>query len=341
MSQYKIAIVGECYGEQEAFWGKSLIGPDGQELDRILSDVDIRRGDCFITDTFKLRPPGDKLSNLLCPKRDPLVSTRYTAPLETGKYLKKEFETQVDRLAEELDKVRPNVVLALGGVACWALLGTNRVSKIRGTVADSTLVPGLKVLPTYHPSAIRKQYKLRAVTLLDFMKANRESEFPEIRRPNREIWLDPDLSDIERFYDAYIANAEYLAVDVETARGQITCIGFAPSPRVSLVIPFVDYRKPGYHYWSTFDQELAAWNLVAKILDSKSKKIGQNFLYDMFYIWKLYGIPVRNYSDDTMLLHHSLQPEAQKGLGFLGSVYTNEVAWKTHRPKGTIKREDA
>jgi hypothetical protein len=43
-----------------------------------------------------------------------------------------------------------------------------------------------------------------------------------------------------------------------------------------------------------------------------------------------------------MLLHHALQPEVQKGLGFLGSIYTEEPAWKIMRPrgKGTIKRED-
>jgi hypothetical protein len=29
-----------------------------------------------------------------------------------------------------------------------------------------------------------------------------------------------------------------------------------------------------------------------------------------------------------MLLHHSLQPELPKSLGFLGSLYTNEQAWK-------------
>ena len=32
---------------------------------------------------------------------------------------------------------------------------------------------------------------------------------------------------------------------------------------------------------------------------------------------------------DTMHAQHSLQPEQEKGLGFLGSIYTNESAWKT------------
>lgn len=46
-------------------------------------------------------------------------------------------------------------------------------------------------------------------------------------------------------------------------------------------------------------------------------------------------------SDDTMLLHHALQPEALKSLGYLGSIYTDEGNWKQMREKvKTIKRED-
>jgi len=32
-----------------------------------------------------------------------------------------------------------------------------------------------------------------------------------------------------------------------------------------------------------------------------------------------------------MLLHHAMQPEMEKGLGFLGSLYTNEPSWKFMR----------
>ena len=35
-----------------------------------------------------------------------------------------------------------------------------------------------------------------------------------------------------------------------------------------------------------------------------------------------------------MLLHHALQPESEKGLAFLGSVYTNEASWKMMRQAG-------
>jgi hypothetical protein len=65
-------------------------------------------------------------------------------------------------------------------------------------------------------------------------------------------------------------------------------------------------------------------------------------MYDLHFLWRGYGIPTVNCDDDTMLLHHSLQPESEKGLGFLGSVYTNEASWKLMRARGktTIKRDE-
>ena len=37
-------------------------------------------------------------------------------------------------------------------------------------------------------------------TVMDLMKAKREAEFPEVRRPKREIWIEPTLEDLDEFY---------------------------------------------------------------------------------------------------------------------------------------------
>jgi hypothetical protein len=61
----------------------------------------------------------------------------------------------------------------------------------------------------------------------------------------------------------------------------------------------------------------------------------------MNYMLRTVGIAARRMKDDTMLMHHALQPEMEKGLGFLGSVYTDEPAWKFMRAKHeTLKKED-
>lgn len=343
---YKIAIVGEAYNEQEAFWKKPFIGPSGEELDRILADAGIARSSCFLTAVFKLQPERNDLASLCGGARDS-GSVKSLPALGTGKYLLSQYLPEVDRLHRELIEVRPNLVVALGSAATWALLGSTRISKIRGAVASSPILPGIKILPTYHPATILKQYDLRHVTVLDFLKAKLEAEYPEIRRPRREIWLDPSIAECWEFKQRFIDPAPYLSFDIETAGGEITCVGFAPSIDRALVVPFVDYRRTGGDapgsYWSSLTAECEAWNFVSAVLSGPQKKLGQNVLYDTQFLWQAYGVPVHNLSDDTMLLHHALHPESLKALDFLGSVYTNEAAWKMERPRGkhTIKREDS
>ena len=82
---------------------------------------------------------------------------------------------------------------------------------------------------------------------------------------------------------------------------------------------------------------------LGNVLDSPVPKVFQNGLYDIHRLWRGYGLAVRNAEHDTMLLHHALQPESPKGLDYLGSIYTNEAAWKLTvrmKHKGTIKKED-
>lgn len=338
----KIALIGEAYGQEEAYAKVPFIGPSGQELTRMLADAGIARGECFLSNVFNVHPPQNNVEHFLCPKKE--SSALIKAPLVPSKYLAPAFESEVLRLYKQLEEVQPNLAVLLGNTACWALLGTTRIAKIRGAVAQSTVLPWLKCLPTYHPAAVLRQYDLRHVTILDLMKARREGEFPEIRRTTREIWLDPSLSDIARFFELYLRDAEMIAFDIETnMTTQITCIGFAPSKDRALVIPIYDYRNPTGSYWGSLEEELQAWSWVRRILDLPAKKLAQNGLYDIQYLWQQYGIPARNAGEDTMLLHHALHPESPKSLDFLGSVYCNEAAWKTLRAKGkekTIKRED-
>jgi hypothetical protein len=127
------------------------------------------------------------------------------------------------------------VVVALGGIASWALLHDPRISKIRGTTALS--IWGHKVLPTYHPAAVLRQWEYRPVTLLDLMKAKRESAYPEVRRPRRLIYLEPTIADLWSFYHEHLASARAIAFDIETSGDQITCIGFAPRTDLALVVP--------------------------------------------------------------------------------------------------------
>lgn len=338
----KMALIGEAWGEAEERERTPFVGPAGWQLNSMLRDAGIARSECFLTNVFNLRPrPSNKIDNLCSPKRE---IHHALPPLSSGKYIRDEYLGELDRLYGELRIHKPNVAVALGGTAAWALLRDGRISKLRGAVAESPVINGLKVLPTYHPSYILQgNPEARHVTVLDLQKARREADFPEVRRPVRIIYTEPLLHDLVRFADEHIRPAKYLAVDIETRDNQITCIGFAPATNVALVVPFEDLRKPGGSYWGSLEAELAAWKWVRDVLASPVPKVFQNGLYDMHRLWRGYGIPVCNAEHDTMLLHHALQPESPKGLAYLGSIYTDEAAWKLTvrlKHKETIKKED-
>lgn len=336
--QSKIALVGEAYGEQEEIARAPFVGSAGWELNKMLDEAGIHRADCFITNVFNLRPrPTNDIKNLCTDKSGGLV---HLGPLQPSLYLRPEYAVELSRLHSELAECQPNVIVTLGATATWALCGTTGITKIRGTITQSRT--GRKVLPTFHPSAVQRDWSLRTVTVLDLAKAKRESAFLDIRRPERLVYIEPSLNEMDEYFRTHLEQARELSFDIETARDQITCIGFAPDDRTALVVPFHDARKADGNYWQTRSEELAAWAFVRKVLLLPCPKFGQNTLYDINFLWTKYRMIVNNYSDDTMLLHHALQPESQKGLAFLGSVYTNEASWKLMRNKGpkTIKKDN-
>lgn len=335
----KLVIIGEAYGEAEEREQSPFVGASGYELTRMLDEAGIHRADCFLTNVLNLRPPGNKIEAFCGGKPEGIKGF---PPLYKGKYLRQEFAPQLERLANELIEHNPNLILAVGNTPLWALCGKVGISKIRGTTLVSThTISGFKLLPTYHPAAVLRQWELRPVTIADMMKAAREAEYPEIRRPKREIWIEPTLEDIHEFRRRYIDTASTLAVDIETSGNQITCIGFAPGHGVSLVIPIHDSRRKDRNYWPSVQLERQVWQAITEILSSRStKKTFQNGLYDIAFLWRAYGIKVYGTEHDTMLCHHALQPESLKSLGFLGSIYTDEGSWKDMRKSATIKRDN-
>jgi uracil-DNA glycosylase len=330
----KLMIVGEAWGREEEEVHAPFVGPTGRFLRGTLREVGIDPKECYFTNVFNFRPqPSNDIRNLCGPRSEgiPLMPA-----LASSKYVRIEYAPELTRLQREIEVERPTMILALGGTAAWALLGKTGISKIRGTPVMST--SNIKVFPTYHPTAILRDWRLRPILIADLHKAKRELAFPEIVRPQRTIWIEPDLNDLYSFEDIHITPSPNLSIDIETKFDQITCIGFAPRTDVALVVPF---RTTRGNYWPTLVDELAAWNWVKRICALSKSIVGQNFLYDIQFLWRKYGITVPHFEDDTMLLHHALYPEMKKDLGFLGSIYTNEASWKVnHRKKDTVKEED-
>lgn len=336
----RIVIVGEAWGAPEEEEGRPFVGPSGRLLKSLLHQVGIPLTDCLLTNVFNLKPAKDVFTSFTGPRHEGIPNM---PAVDRGRYIRNEFLPELQRLYKEILDVRPNLILALGATACWAVLSSTGIKKQRGTTTLSRTLPrAIKVLPTYHPAAILREFSLRPVLLADLAKAKRECSFPEVRRPRREIWINPVLSDLWEFERQHITPSPRcnLSIDVETMADRITCFGVAPSPSVALVVPLIRKGPTPSPYWNSQEDEVEALRFMQHICALPNAKLGQNFLYDTKFLWERYGMPPLNFSDDSMLLHHALQPEMEKGLGFLATIYTDEASWKFMRQKDTIKTQD-
>jgi uracil-DNA glycosylase len=362
-----IILLGEAKGADEHRINSSFVGASGVELLRLLNEAKIitlsgsdksligdyyRRGDprsidsiwklhpeVYRTNVFQIHPPANRLEWFCGDRLGGIPS--YPALLPS-KYVRREFEPELDRLAEEILSRDPNLIIGLGNTALWALCGRTGVGKLRGTTQLTThCVSGYKLLPTYHPASLFRQWENRPTTIIDLIKAKREAEFGDVRRPACEIWIEPTLEDIERFINDYIRGCALLSVDIETTGSRVTCIGFAPSRDRAIVIPLDDERASGRSYWKTRSDESMAWQLIRSVcVDASIPKLFQNGMYDIAFLWRSYGIGVMGAREDTMLLSHALQPESKKGLAYLGSIFTDHGAWKDARTQvETIGRD--
>lgn len=339
----KIAFVGEAWGEDEAKLRQPFIGSSGQELTRMLIDAGILRRECFFTNVLAFRPQDNSVDNLQVGKA--LCGPDYPLPQMTrGKYLHPKFLPEIERLREELTTVSPNIVVALGATATWALLGTGSITGVRGTAAESSLIPGLKVLPTFHPAFVLRVWANRPIVLADLMKAKRQWDFPEIRRPQRYALVNPTIQEVREFLyapDGTLRPVPVYSVDIETTHRQISMVGIAVSTTRSCTIPFIRAVHGETNYWS-FEEECIAWSIIREVLECPTPKLFQNGMYDLQYLARM-GFRPQACIHDTMLLHHSMFPEMQKGLGFMGSVYTEEASWKLMRRRAAdepVKKDE-
>lgn len=336
-SHRPLMIVGEAWGEEEERAGQAFVGSAGRFLHSCLRQAGIPASDCYFTNVFNRRPTGNNIRAFCGPKTTALPGYRALAKSD---FVRAEFAPELSRLFEEIDRVRPNLILALGNTALWALTKKTGIKKYRGaTLLDFR--GQSKVLPSWHPAGVLRQYELRPILIADLMKARNEMTSPDLVRPSQLIYYEPTLDDLWSFEAEFLRGQPFLSTDIETRDLTITEIGFATADGSrALVVPFYSRQAKDGSYWPSAMAEAEAWRFVRHVCTSYAH-VGQNFQYDMAYLWRTVGIPCPYFLGDTMLLHHSLQPEMEKGLGFLATIYTNNPSWKFMRTEhGTLKKGD-
>jgi uracil-DNA glycosylase family 4 len=127
-----LLFVGEAPGAEEDRQGEPFVGPAGQLLTKMIRAMGLSREEVYIANVLKCRP------NL------PPGSTGNRRPTQ------EEMQRCLPYLQNQIQILRPKVIVALGSVALEGLLGKPfSISRLRGRFLD---FQGIPLMPTYHPS---------------------------------------------------------------------------------------------------------------------------------------------------------------------------------------------
>ena len=143
----ELVCVGEAPGASEDASGRPFVGQSGELLTKILAAISLRREDVFICNVLKHRPPGN---------RNPLPE---------------EVVACSPYLVQQLELIRPKVIVAFGTFAAQTLLNTKLpIGKLRGSVHRYHGVP---LIVTYHPAALLRNPAWKRPTWEDVQLARR------------------------------------------------------------------------------------------------------------------------------------------------------------------------
>lgn len=316
----RIMLVGECPGKVETLKGEPFVGPAGRELDRILRVAGIDRRQCRVANTVPIEPPNGTID--------------YWLEIGKGKVREEPaFTVGRELLIREIIDVNPNVVVALGNAALYALTGHSGMKQWRGSLLKCKDIPTQKVIATYHPSSFFYNMANRYYAYMDLARARADSAFPDLRLPKRNLIIEPSYETAMDFMLECLEQ-ERVGFDIECHKTrsdgdfqdwEMSCFSLSIQGKGSICVPLL---KQGYQNYWTLDHETEIMLTLAKILEDPSIiKLGQNLMFDASFMLKKYKLKIWPIHD-TMIAMRCICPELYSGLDTLCSIFTREPYYK-------------
>ncbi|HKE80628.1 MAG TPA: uracil-DNA glycosylase [Solirubrobacteraceae bacterium] len=159
-----LMFVGEAPGKNEDEQGLPFVGQAGKLLDKLLGEIGLQRGDVFICNVLKCRPPGN---------RDPQPA---------------EIEACEEYLTRQIDLIEPRVICTLGNFATKLLRGDpTGITRLHGreevrTVGNRTV----RLYPIFHPAAALYTPANVEVLRADFARLPELLALPPLLQPGEE-----------------------------------------------------------------------------------------------------------------------------------------------------------
>lgn len=140
----EIMLIGEAPGATEDKQGRPFVGASGKFLNELLAQAGVTRGDVWITNVVKCRPPGN---------RNPQLD---------------EVETcTVNYLDNQIKIVNPSIIVTLGRHSLSRFIQNAKITQIHGQMQK---VGKRFIIPMFHPAAALHQQRFRPMLLEDFAK---------------------------------------------------------------------------------------------------------------------------------------------------------------------------
>ena len=152
-----IMFVGEGPGREEDLQGRPFVGPAGQLLDRMLAAVELRRGDVYIANIVKCRPPQNRV-----PTDDEAFAC-------------------LPHLRAQFALIQPKIIVCLGATAARYIYDPMvRITRDRGVWKEKK---GIWILPTYHPAALLRNTSKKRDAWVDMQAI--QAKFNELKPVER------------------------------------------------------------------------------------------------------------------------------------------------------------
>lgn len=300
-------IVGEAPGEKEDNIGKPFVGPSGMVLAKALQHLPDTAG-VRITNSVRCRPPNN---------RTPTV---------------KQLNTCRVHLVQEIQRVKPKVIVPLGNAALRSVLGEVGISKCRGKVFDSAEF-GCKVVPAYHPSYLLRnqspdiEKEFRQDIELAYAVSQGKVTKETVNVP--DVVVVNDILKLKKLEKALLSSKRF-AVDIEATTmkpqqdyAKILCVGFAYD-KVGYVVPYLHDNAPNTREWRK-----AVKTFLTTVLSSPVPKVAHNWFYDYGYL-KHFGFKTRNAKYDTLLASYLLNElPGNHALDIVARRFTDYSDWSS------------
>ena len=166
-----LMFVGEAPGANEDKQGLPFVGQAGRLLDTLLGEIGLTRGDVFVANVLKCRPPGN---------RDPLPH---------------EIDACQDYLYRQLELIEPKVVCTLGNFATKLLRADPMgITRLHGRAELRQLGPRrVRLYPLFHPAAALYTPSMLDTLRTDFHRIPELLALPAPEQPEPEPEPEPEL----------------------------------------------------------------------------------------------------------------------------------------------------